>query len=124
MNPVTTIVKKPAKRRIFEIPFMGVRGGEYRRNFYLFNITKSWGGSDCKSGCIPTLEATKSIQKRAMERGVVTRRLEWYEKSEGTNYGRGKLRGYLIYGISVEVILKSPKKKKEWRPGYRFWTGD
>lgn len=120
----STLSKTAPKFLTFFIPFRGERGGLHEVKFRMKLIAGT--GNDG----IVTENHAKKIQERAATRSqrYVTRKVAWHRKLPGTNYGRGTFVGYLIYGLPLNEILKSPKVKPGWEGGNHprndFWYGE
>lgn len=120
----STISKKAPRSLMFLIPFKGQRGG-----YHPIKVRLKLLAGTGNSGLVSE-SAAKKVQERAQTRSQrwVTRRVAWHRKLPGTNYGRGVLVGYLIYGIPFNEVMTHPKRKAGWEPANRsgnsFWFGD
>jgi len=112
--------KTAPKFLTFFLPFRGQRGGQHEAKFRLKLLAGT--GND---GIISEAKA-KQVQERAATRSqrYVTRRVEWRRNFTG---GRSAFVGYLIYGLPLSEILKSPAVKPGWEAGNHpnndFWFG-
>ena len=112
---ISTIAKTKPKTYIFPVAFRGERGGihEIKMRFTLDGITQDNSKANMER-----------LVVRAIEKGYLIRFVNWYEKTVGTNYGRGDPRGLLVYKCKARDALNHPKVKKGWHhAGMKFWEG-
>ena len=118
----SSIAKTRPKSFIFPVAFHGKKGGLHyvKMRFILDGIIQA---------ADPTHQGTKEqvakAKERAIHRNMLLRFVNWYEKATGTNYGRGRFRGILVYKLSSSEAINHPKIKKGWtHAGMKFWVGD
>jgi hypothetical protein len=115
----STIAKTKPKSYLFPVGFMGTKGG-----LHYIKMRFTYDG-EFYAGTKENLDKkAEEIKARAFKRRYLVRFVKWYEKAPGTNYGRGKFKGVLVYTLSANQALTHSKVKEEWLHKIdAFWFG-